>query len=156
MDYVVMPYRRYADFLGRSSRKEYWLFVLFEVVVFVAVFVAVVPTMMVSLGSSRDALLEILSGAFFTRLPVYAKVCLVLFGLFVVVTFIPSLALQVRRLHDQNRSGWFLLLGFIPGGTIISRLGNLVLLVFMCIKGTRGPNRFGPDPCDPYSADVFD
>lgn len=63
--------------------------------------------------------------------------------------FIPGLAVQVRRFHDQDKSGWFILLGFIP------YIGGLILFVFMCLEGTRGPNRFGPDPKDPYSEDVF-
>lgn len=54
--------------------------------------------------------------------------------------FIPSLAVQVRRFHDQDKSGWFVLLALIPF------VGGLVLLVFNCLEGTRGPNRYGPDP----------
>ena len=66
-----------------------------------------------------------------------------LIGIFVLgylAIFIPMLAVQVRRFHDQDLSGWFILLGFIP------YLGGLIMLVFMCIDGTPGPNRFGPDP----------
>lgn len=61
---------------------------------------------------------------------------------------VPSLAVSVRRLHDQDKSGWWLLINLIP-------FGGIVLLVFFCTDGTRGPNRFGPDPKDPYSEDVF-
>ena len=53
---------------------------------------------------------------------------------------IPNVAVQVRRLHDQDRSGWLILLFMIP------YVGGLIGLVFMCIGGTPGPNRFGPDP----------
>lgn len=63
---------------------------------------------------------------------------------------IPSIAVQVRRFHDQDKSGWFCLLAFIP------YIGGLIIIVFMCIEGTRGPNRFGPDPRNAAaSADVF-
>lgn len=61
----------------------------------------------------------------------------------------PGLAVSVRRLHDQDRTGWLLLLWFIPV------LGWFALLVLMCLEGTRGPNRFGPDPKNPTPADVF-
>lgn len=61
-------------------------------------------------------------------------------GVGLVALFIPSLAVQIRRFHDQDRSGWFALLCFIP------YIGGIILIVFMCIGGTRGPNRFGDDP----------
>jgi len=63
--------------------------------------------------------------------------------------FIPSLAVTVRRFHDQDKSGWYILLGFIP------YVGSLILLVFMCLDGTRGENRFGPDPKGPDHGQVF-
>ena len=64
-------------------------------------------------------------------------------GLVAIALFIPSLAVQIRRFHDQDKSGWFVLLAFIP------YVGGLIVLVFMCIEGTPGPNRFGSDPKDP-------
>ncbi|MDZ3831226.1 MAG: DUF805 domain-containing protein [Sphingopyxis sp.] len=70
-------------------------------------------------------------------------------GIFALATIIPSIAVAVRRLHDQDKSGWFYLLSFIP------YVGGIILLVFMCIDGTRGPNRFGPDPKG-GSADIFE
>ncbi len=60
--------------------------------------------------------------------------------LFGLATFLPSIAIGVRRLHDLDRSGWWLLLVFIP------LIGAIVLLIWYCAKGTAGPNRFGPDP----------
>jgi uncharacterized membrane protein YhaH (DUF805 family) len=53
---------------------------------------------------------------------------------------LPSLGVAVRRLHDTNRSGWWLLIGLIP------IIGGIVLLVFFVLEGTRGPNNHGPDP----------
>jgi uncharacterized membrane protein YhaH (DUF805 family) len=73
-----------------------------------------------------------------------------LIGIFVLAFLIPGIAVQVRRFHDQDKSGWFVLLGFIP------YIGGIILFVFMCIEGTRGPNRFGPDPKDPYGEAVFE
>ena len=83
-----------------------------------------------------------------------------------------SLAVGVRRLHDTNRSGWWILLPLaaaLPGvplmdvspnlGLMVSGLGicigSIVIIVFMCIEGTRGDNRFGPDPTGPNLTEVF-
>jgi uncharacterized membrane protein YhaH (DUF805 family) len=60
--------------------------------------------------------------------------------LWALFVFIPNLAVTIRRLHDQDKSGWFILLGLIP------IVGPFIVLVFYFIEGTRGPNRFGPDP----------
>jgi uncharacterized membrane protein YhaH (DUF805 family) len=69
-------------------------------------------------------------------------IAIVLGVLWALGTVIPGLAVQVRRFHDQDKSGWFVLLGFIP------YLGGLIVLVFMLFEGTAGANRFGPDPKD--------
>jgi uncharacterized membrane protein YhaH (DUF805 family) len=57
----------------------------------------------------------------------------------ILAVFLPTLAVQVRRLHDTDRSGWFILLAMIP------LVGFIVLIVFWCQRGTDGPNRFGDD-----------
>ena len=62
--------------------------------------------------------------------------------IFSLAMIIPGLAVGVRRLHDTDRSGWWLLIGFVP------LVGGIVLLVFMIMSGTRGPNRFGADPIE--------
>ena len=124
MDWLLMPLRRYADFQGRSRRKEYWMFALGILIAYVIL--AVLAAMLV--GSSPDPD-NPLGGAM--AIPIL---------LFVAAIFIPSLAVQVRRFHDQDKSGWMVLLGLIPF------VGGVILLVFMCLEGTAGPNRFGPDP----------
>ena len=129
MEWMILPYRRYVDFLGRSRRREYWMFVLFTVLVS-AILEAVFGTRTSSYGPS---------GANF-NVAIQGGVGGVLSGLFSIASFIPSLAVSVRRLHDQDRSGWFLLLAFIP------LFGWIALLVLMCLEGTSGPNRFGSDP----------
>jgi uncharacterized membrane protein YhaH (DUF805 family) len=127
MDWMLMPLRRYADFEGRSRRKEYWMFQLAIIIATVAL-VAVIAI----IGGGLDGMAE--GGGLF------AGVGLVLFGLFIVAIFLPSIAVQVRRFHDQDKSGWFVLLNFIP------YVGGLIVFVFMFLEGTPGPNRFGPDP----------
>ena len=63
----------------------------------------------------------------------------VLYSIFALAVFLPTLAVAVRRLHDTDRSGWWILLGLIP------LVGWIILLVWYCSKGTDGPNRFGQD-----------
>ena len=78
----------------------------------------------------------------------------IIFGILAVVgglgIFVPALAVQARRLHDTNSSGWWLLIAFIP------YLGGVIMTVWYCIKGTTGPNRFGPDPLNPDMVEAFD
>lgn len=121
MHWMILPLRRYAEFSGRSRRTEYWMFALLQIIVLVA------------LGGVVST---------FGAEPQGAGVGL--FGITVALVFlaliIPNIAVQVRRYHDQDRSGWFVLLNFIP------YVGSLIVLVFMLLPGTEGPNRFGADP----------
>jgi uncharacterized membrane protein YhaH (DUF805 family) len=124
MNWMLMPLRRYAEFTGRSRRKEYWMFILFQIIL-----------------TTLAVLLLLVTGDFSSAASSAPSGLLIVLGLiYLVAFFIPSLAVQVRRFHDQDKSGWFVLLGFIP------YVGGLIVLVFMCLDGTRGQNRFGPDP----------
>ena len=122
MELMFQPLRKYADFNGRARRSEFWLFALF---MWVVEFVLV----MLNGGMTMNAGGTPNFGIGF--------ILLCVFGL---AMFIPSLAVAFRRLHDTNRSAWWLLIGLIPF------IGALVLLVFYVLDGTPGPNRFGPDP----------
>lgn len=95
----------------RSVRSEYWWFALFNIVALTAI-------------SLLGALLHDHG---------------VLYTLASLALFLPALAVGVRRLHDLDRSGWWLLVGFVPV------IGTILLLVWFCTRGTTGPNRFGPD-----------
>jgi uncharacterized membrane protein YhaH (DUF805 family) len=117
MSWFLLALRRYAEFSGRSRRKEYWFFTLFFVL---ASFVALGLDM--ALGTLDD---ETGFG------PVG--------GLLTLALLLPSLAVTVRRLHDTGRSGWWMLIFFVP-------LIGLVGFYFMVKDGDRGENRFGPDP----------
>ena len=131
MEWMLMPLKRYADFSGRSQRQEYWLFYLFTILLYCASVVLLVGLGGISeaaTGNGKEGpILGVTIGALL--------IILLYLGL-----FIPTLAVQVRRFHDQDLSGWFVLLGFIP------YLGWLIMVIFMCIDGTAGANRFGPDP----------
>lgn len=128
LEWMLLPLKRYADFSGRSRRKEYWMFVL-------GVFIAAI---LLSIVEGILGMSGMVGG-------VYGP----LTTIFLLAVIIPSIAVQVRRFHDQDKSGWMVLLAFIP------ILGGLAVLIFMCLEGTRGTNRFGPDPKDPASAQVF-
>jgi uncharacterized membrane protein YhaH (DUF805 family) len=138
LDWMLLPYRRYADFSGRSQRKEYWMFALLSAIVTIVVLALIfagMPKMDEYGNPGNPGMMMYVGGGL-----------LVLFGLGSIV---PSIAVQVRRFHDQDKSGWFVLLGLIP------YVGGIVVFVFMCLDGTHGTNRFGADPKDPNSADVF-
>ena len=142
MEWMLMPYRRYFDFSGRSRRKEYWMFVLLFVIVYALCF-----ALMFSGGYSMTPSMD--PAATPAQMSGVGMVGVAILGIFALASIIPAIAVQVRRFHDQDRSGWFVLLNFIP------YIGSLIVLVFMCLEGTKGANRFGPDPKDPTGAEVF-
>ncbi len=115
--WAMRPLIRYANFSGRAPRAEYWWFFLFYIVaLIIAIFIDK------ALGSNLFATYGIVS------------------TVLMVSVFIPSLAAVVRRLHDADRSAWWLLLYLVP------IIGAIVILVFLVSRGTAGPNRFGADP----------
>lgn len=137
MEWMLMPYKRYFDFSGRSRRKEYWMFFLLSMIV---TMICVILMFSGGMPSETDPAAQ--PGGMFWL----GTGLMVIWGL---ASIIPSIAVQVRRFHDQDKSGWFVLLGFIP------YLGGIIVLIFMMLEGTRGPNRFGDDPKDPMNAGVF-
>lgn len=129
MEWMLLPLKRYADFEGRSRRMEYWMFQLGIVLAYVALLIitAVLGAISETLGST------------------VALLGLVVLGLGCIV---PSIACGVRRLHDQDKSGWLMLLALVP-------IASFVLLVFMFLDGTPGPNQYGDDPKGRNRADIF-
>jgi uncharacterized membrane protein YhaH (DUF805 family) len=118
MNSYLATLKKYAVFDGRAQRKEYWLFVLFNLII--AVVLSFVDRMTGTY--SADYGMGALGAAY------------------ALAVLLPGIGVSVRRLHDTDRSGWWLLIVFIP------ILGALVLLVFMILDGTPGTNRFGPNP----------
>ena len=116
MSGYINAMRRYVEFGGRSSRSEFWFFVLFYLIIIV---VAVIIDTAV-LGSQMQQGIGILS------------------GIVVLVHIIPSISAGVRRLHDSDRSGWWWFIGLVPF------VGFIWLIVLYILEGTPGPNRFGP------------
>ena len=113
-DAVASGFRHYATFSGRASRSEYWYWVLF-----------------IMIGGIVTLILDhaVFSDSDFSPLNT----------IFNLVTFLPSLAVGVRRLHDIGRTGWWVLIAL----TII---GVIVLIVWACQKSDPGPNAYGPEP----------
>jgi uncharacterized membrane protein YhaH (DUF805 family) len=140
MEWMIMPLKRYADFSGRSRRKEYWMFTLGLILAFLLLF-ALFAAFAATAGSSGSDDFESMVGG----------TGVIVFVVAYLAILIPSIAVQVRRMHDQDKSGWFVLLSLIP------YIGGIIIFVFMCMEGTKGPNRFGPDPKNPDGdlGDVF-
>jgi uncharacterized membrane protein YhaH (DUF805 family) len=109
---------KYATFDGRARRQEYWYFMLFYVLAVVAL-----------------AIVDNVIGMFNLEAGIG-----LLGAIFILATAVPTLAVTVRRLHDTDRSGWWIMLEFIP------IVGGLVLLVFTLLDSQPGANRFGPNP----------
>ena len=118
MNWYLSVLKQYAVFKGRARRKEYWFFFLFNLIA------SVVLTVIDFMTGLLDAELGI--G--------------LLSGLYSLAVLIPSLAVTVRRLHDTDRSGWWLLIGLVP------LLGGIVLLVFMLLDSMAGDNQYGANP----------
>jgi uncharacterized membrane protein YhaH (DUF805 family) len=174
MEYMFMPLRRYADFSGRSRRMEFWMWQLFQVIVYIGVIVLAMVFgggMMMMSGDPSGMMAA--GGAML--------IIMMLYGLYALAVLIPSIAVAVRRLHDTERSGWWILAplaGYVlmiiggvmaasspdaPGiGGVVALVGmvaliglGITLLVFYFLEGTRGPNKYGPDPKQPTPDKVF-
>lgn len=112
-DAIKNGFRNYVTFSGRASRSEFWYWTLFTVLASIVA------------GILDGALIESELG---------------MFGPLVsLLLMLPSLAVAVRRLHDLDRTGWWVLIAF-------TLIGIILLLIWDCMRGTTGSNRFGPDP----------
>lgn len=110
---------KYSDFSGRARRAEYWKYAL------------------VSFGIGIG--LVILSAILGAIAKPLGTIAIIAYGLFVLATLIPGLAVSFRRLHDTGKSGWWFLIGLIP-------FGSIVILVFLCMDSTQGSNKYGSSP----------
>ncbi|MEO8722679.1 MAG: DUF805 domain-containing protein [Sphingobium sp.] len=128
MYWMMMPLRRYADFSGRSCRKEFWMFTLLNFLILAGIFIAMF--LFAGMGNMQA------SQGFFGLTGVFISMACI-YGLAIII---PWIAVQVRRFHDQDKSGWMVLLNFVP------YVGGIIVLVFMCLEGTKGENSYGPDP----------
>ena len=122
---VKSALKNYAKFDGRASRSEYWWFILFQ-------FLALLVPGALMMG---DGIIAGIGG--------------LLYFVAALGLLLPGLGLLFRRLHDTDRSAWWVLISFVPV------IGGIVLLVFTVLDGTPGPNKFGPRPGARSVADTF-
>jgi len=114
---IASGFSHYVTFSGRAFRSEYWLWVLFTVIGGLVTITLDTTFFGYELGSAASPLNSI----------------------FDLITILPSLALAARRLHDIDRTAWWLLIA-------LTGIGAILLIVWFCFKGTPGPNRYGPNP----------
>lgn len=165
---AILPLKRYFDFFGRSRRREFWLWVLLCAVVSL-----VLPAvdLMAGLGGSVDTQVAANSASFTLKGGLLSNIWF--FG-----TLLPSFMVTARRLHDSERTSWWIALPALPMLVLISPLPfylfgfetpytddefrkliiyfgglalfglvtSITLLVFLCLEGTPGTNRYGSDP----------
>src|SRR6185503_4314657 len=112
MNWYLDVLKKYAVFSGRARRKEYWMFFLFNVII--AVVLGILEGMVGSPG---------IVGVVYS-----------------LAVLLPGIGVTVRRLHDTGRTGWWILIAFIP------LIGAIVLLVFMVLDSQAGDNEYGPNP----------
>ena len=120
MHWYIDVLKKYTVFSGRARRKEFWMFFLFSTII--SIILAVIDEFMGWQFEMGGEIIGFLS------------------TLYYLAVVVPYLAVIFRRLHDTERSGWWILIAFIP------LVGVLILLVFLILQGTRGENRYGPDP----------
>ncbi len=118
MNWYLEVLRKYAEFNGRASRQEYWFFLLFNLLI-----------------SAFLATIDFFSGTFNVETGFG-----LLSGIYSLAVLVPSIAVTVRRLHDTDRSGWWLFIGLIP------IIGGIVLFIFTILDSTSGDNQYGPNP----------
>lgn len=151
MEWMILPFKRYAEFSGRSRRMEYWMFALLNVIV-----VTVLMFIVLGAGGAASVLEAEASGDPSAGLAALFGGMGLLILVWILAILVPSIAVTVRRLHDRDMSGWWYL-GAIIAGMIpyIGFLVSIAFLVLMALPGTPGPNRFGPDPKGMGEAETF-
>jgi len=118
MNWYIEALKKYAVFEGRARRKEYWFFVLFSIII----------TMVLSVLDGALGLFDLETGIG------------LLSGIYSLAVLIPSISVGVRRLHDTNRSGWWLLI------TVIPLIGAIVIIVLLALDSKPGDNEYGSNP----------
>ena len=156
MEWMLRPYRKlYRLVEGRSSRREFWMFALFVVLVYIVAF-AVLFGVMGGAGMAMTNPTDI--GSLMAGTGAVVMILLIIpFYIFLLLTGVASVAVTIRRLHDLNLTGWVYLaypfLLFIAAWlwaplVFVVAIGWIVLMV---LPGTKGANKFGSDPTDPHA-----
>jgi uncharacterized membrane protein YhaH (DUF805 family) len=117
MQWYTDVIKRYVDFSGRARRKEFWMFQLFNAVIYLVLLA--IDNAINTDNAHSSGLLS---------------------GLYSLAVLLPSLGVAVRRMHDTNRSGWWVLIWLVPC------VGWIIAIVFWATEGVAGDNQYGPDP----------
>jgi len=121
--YKKVVFENYANFDGRARRSEYWYFALASGII--SIILTIVDNITgLTFGAAETGIIS---------------------GLYSLLVLIPGIGVSVRRLHDVGKSGWFLLIIFIP------IIGAIWLIILACTNGTQGPNEFGQDPKNDFN-----
>lgn len=134
MTAVKTVYSKYATFTGRARRSEFWWYFLFYFIVNIVL--GWVDSVLFGTVTETGSLA---TGDYAYNASTDTPVLSMIFAL---ASLLPSLAVTARRLHDINRSGWWMLISLIP------IVGLILMIVWAATGGDKGPNRFGPDPID--------
>ncbi|HEV3154423.1 MAG TPA: DUF805 domain-containing protein [Candidatus Baltobacteraceae bacterium] len=132
MSWYLRVLRHYVDFGGRARRMEFWMFALINFLITVVLMIPVIFAVVAHPPNNND-----------TQWVVSFQNAAIPLNLYSLVVFLPSLAVQVRRLHDIGKSGWWYFIVFVPFA------GALILLIFNCIDSEPGSNQWGGNPKDP-------
>ena len=157
MNHYLACWKKYAVFTGRASRTEFWSWCLWNMLLFflVSLLLAFVTTNAVNAPAPGQT----------PPTPIAAEALFVIVQLYMLLSLLPSIGVTIRRLHDQNRSGWWILLALLPliwgmigpeddqDGSVwwsllkvICAAGGIILLSIQTTRGTEGENRFGAPP----------
>src|ERR1700675_2863896 len=118
MNWYLGALKKYAEFAGRARRREYWFFVLFNLII-----------------SAVLSIIDMFVGTYSASAGIG-----VLAGIYTLAVLLPGIGVSIPRLHDTGRSGWWLLIVLVP------LVGAIVLLVFMLLDSQPGTNAYGPNP----------
>ena len=121
--WYLEPWRKYDDFKGRAQRKEYWVFSLIHFALLLALWFLIFA----AVSGEQDGLTIL----FF-----------IILALYVLAAILPIYAVSIRRMHDTGKSGWFVLISFLP------YIGPFIFLVLAALDGDSGQNQYGPNPKD--------
>ena len=123
--YKKVVFENYANFTGRARRSEYWYYTLCNVIISLIMYVLIIIAVAIgSDGESPGILFYLLYG---------------ILMIYVLATFLPTLAVVVRRLHDTGKSGWYYLIGLIP------LVGSILLIIALVTDSQPGSNQWGPN-----------
>jgi len=135
MEWYLMVWKKYAEFDGRSRRKEYWMFTLFNLLAIFAL-----GALAIAVGVMLETTGKVASenSVPFLFIPI---------GIYALAALIPSISAATRRFHDIGKSGWLLFLlialGVIP---VVGFITAIIQIVFLCQDSVPGANQYGPNP----------